>query len=259
MLVNRKFFSKFYALGPLSAAFVGWEIMALNSSIIMLFIPPPSKFLPSLISMVLDGIMPLSIYNTLRKAFYSYSLALCTAIPIGILLGWKTSIYKVFEPIVEALRPIPSIALIAPAIIFFGLGDGPVQFVGYYAVFWVVFINSLYGIYGTDKLAMMAFRSMQAKERDIFLKLMIPSALPFMFAGMRQALAVSMIVTVAGEMIAGSRGLGYLLLESERSFHYESVYAALIVLSALGYLLNRAFLLVENRVLNWKREMTAVG
>ncbi|MDW8359545.1 MAG: ABC transporter permease subunit, partial [Candidatus Caldarchaeum sp.] len=170
-----------------------------------------------------------------------------------------TSIYKVFEPIVEALRPIPSIALIAPAIIFFGLGDGPVQFVGYYAVFWVVFINSLYGIYGTDKLAMMAFRSMQAKERDIFLKLMIPSALPFMFAGMRQALAVSMIVTVAGEMIAGSRGLGYLLLESERSFHYESVYAALIVLSALGYLLNRAFLLVENRVLNWKREMTAVG
>ncbi|MCS6784673.1 MAG: hypothetical protein NZ581_05710, partial [Candidatus Caldarchaeum sp.] len=86
-MVNRKFFSKFYALGPLSAAFVGWEIMALNSSIIMLFIPPPSKFLPSLISMVLDGIMPLSIYNTLRKAFYSYSLALCTAIPIGILLG----------------------------------------------------------------------------------------------------------------------------------------------------------------------------
>ncbi|MEM4382740.1 MAG: ABC transporter permease [Candidatus Caldarchaeum sp.] len=242
----------------MAAVFVAWELAALNSEVIELFIPPPSKFFPPLVSMFLDGIMPLAIYNTLRKAFHSYSMALATAIPIGVLLGWKSSVYKIFEPIVEALRPIPSIALIAPAIIFFGLGDNSVQFVAYYAVFWVMFINSLYGIYGVDKLAMMAFRSMHAKDRDIFLKLMLPSALPFIFAGMRQALAVSMIVTVAGEMIAGSRGLGYFLLESERSFHYESVYAALIVLSFLGYLLNRVFLTFEGKVLKWTKETTPV-
>jgi len=247
-----------FSLVPLAAVVIAWELLAWSSEVIRLFIPPPSNFIPPLINMFFDGTMPMSIYNTLRKAFTSYFSAALIAIPCGVLLGWKSTIYRIFEPIIEALRPIPSIALIAPAIIFLGLGDAPVQFIAFYAVFWIIFINSLYGIYSADKLAVMAFRSMQAKDKDIFFKLLLPSSTPFIAAGMRQALAVAMIVTVAGEMIAGSRGLGYFLLESERSFHYESVYAALLVLSGLGYALNRIFRYVEKRILKWAQEISPI-
>lgn len=246
--------SKIFSLIPLLVVALAWEAISRLGVVNRMFFPPPSEILYSLARDLASGTLFIHIFLSLKRAFIGFTVAALIGIPFGILLGWKRPLYKIFEPLIECLRPIPGLALIAPAILFFGIGDLTNIFVVTYGCFFVMLINAIYGVYGVDKVMMLAMRSMCASEREIFRKLVLPSALPYVFSGMRQAVSVMLIVVVGSEMIISSGGLGYYLLESERTFRYHYMYGTLLILSALGYTLNRGFLLIEEKVLGWAKE-----
>ncbi len=243
------------SLVPIVVLLLAWEAMSRSIKVMSIFVPPPSADLLSLYS----GIVNLQYFTltseTLQRMFTAYFLAALTAIPVGLFLGWNIRAYRVFEPLIEALRVIPSIAWIAPAIIFFGLSGTSVVFVTFYALFWLFLVFSLYGVLSIDKLALLSFKVAEAKRRDVFLKLIIPGSMVNVAAALRQGIAVAFIVTISGEMLLSVDGLGYYLLESERLFAYPAIYATLILLSILGYALTKVALLVEHRfTLRWAIE-----
>jgi len=243
------------SLVPIAVLLLAWEATSRSIKVMSIFVPPPSVDLLYLYGGIVNLQYFILMSETLQRMFTAYFLAAATAIPVGLFLGWNLRAYRVFEPLIEALRVIPSIAWIAPAIIFFGLSGTSVIFVTFYALFWLFLIFSLYGVLSIDKLALLSFKVAGAKRRDIFRKLIIPGSMVNVAAALRQGIAVAFIVTISGEMLLSVDGLGYYLLEAERLFTYPAIYATLTLLSILGYSLTKIALFVEHRfTLRWAIE-----
>lgn len=248
-------FNVLKALAPLAVLLVAWELVSRNIHVLYIFVPPPSEDFVALYNGLVNGTYSQLLWETLSRMGTAYFLAAILAIPCGLILGWKVRIYKIFEPIIEALRTIPSVAWIAPAIIFFGLSGSSVIFVTFYALFWLFLVFSLYGVYSIDKLALLSFRALDARDFHIFTKLIIPGAMTQIAAALRQAIAVAFIVTISGELILSVNGLGYYLLVAERTFAYPAIYATIMLISVVGYIINKVAIFLEGRfALKWAKE-----
>lgn len=247
-----------FSLAPLVAALGLWELVARSGLFPAILLPPASLVLYTLVIKVADGTLITPILFTLYTAMSGFLIAASVAIPGGLLLGWQRWLYRVFEPLVETLRPIPAVAIIPLAIIFLGVGLTSRIAIVTYSSFFLIFINALYGVYGIDKLMFLSLKSIGMKPRTIFRKLIIPGSMPFVFAGLRLALVVSIILSVATEMLFGNIGIGHFLMSSVEHFRYQSLYAGVLSLSILGYTLNKFFLIIERRVIGWSQELSAM-
>lgn len=246
------------SLIPIVAALGLWELVARSGIFPAILLPPATAVLYTLVIKVADGTLVTPILFTLYTAMSGFLIASIVAIPAGLLLGWQRWLYRVFEPLVESLRPIPAVAIIPIAIIFLGVGLTSRIAIVTYSSFFLIFINALYGVYGIDKLMFLSLQSIGMKQSTIFRKLIIPGSMPFVFAGLRLALVVSIILSVATEMLFGNIGIGHFLMSSVEHFRYQSLYAGVLSLSILGYTLNKIFLILERRVIGWSQELSAM-
>jgi ABC-type nitrate/sulfonate/bicarbonate transport system permease component len=178
-----------------------WELLTIINLLPGRLLPPPSKILTTLVAVFLDGPLLYHTGQSLKRALAAYVLAALVAIPAGLVLGWFSRLYRMFEIPVEILRPIPAIALIPFGILVMGLGDFSKIFIITYASFFVLFIATLYGALNVDEVLLLSLRSLNATDSYIFRKVLIYAASPYIFAGLRQCIAVSLIVMVGVEMI----------------------------------------------------------
>ena len=246
------------SLIPIVAALGLWELVARSGIFPAILLPPATAVLYTLVIKVADGTLVTPILFTLYTAMSGFLIASIVAIPAGLLLGWQRWLYRVFEPLVESLRPIPAVAIIPIAIIFLGVGLTSRIAIVTYSSFFLIFINALYGVYGIDKLMFLSLQSIGMKQSTIFRKLIITGSMPFVFAGLRLALVVSIILSVATEMLFGNIGIGHFLMSSVEHFRYQSLYAGVLSLSILGYTLNKIFIILERRVIGWSQELSAM-
>ncbi len=236
---------------PIIALWALWESLTLVGILPGHLLPPPSKIVTALANVLVDGSLLYHTGQSLKRALAAYVLAALLAIPIGLVLGWFSRLYRMFEITVEILRPIPAIALIPFGILVLGLGDFSKIFIITYASFFVLFINTLYGALNVDEVLLLSLRSLKATDSYIFRKVLIHAASPYIFAGLRQCIAVSLIVMVAVEMIYGGNGLGFFILESEQTFRVPQMYAGILFIGILGYISTKIFLIIEGRFLRW--------
>lgn len=216
-----------------------------------MLVPPPTKVLQLTFEIVTSGSFLKPLGTTLYLLFLAYFLASALAILLGLLMGRFRAIYNLFEPLVEALRPLPKPALLPPLILLLGLGDAmKIAIVGL-AVFFPVLINTIQGVRGVDPVLVNTARTFGHGRFAILSKVVLPAALPLILAGMRVSLALGLILVVIAEMLAGTGGLGYLILDMQRSFKVQQMYAWLIILAVLGYGLNAVFLKLEQRATHW--------
>jgi ABC-type nitrate/sulfonate/bicarbonate transport system permease component len=221
-------------------------------------LPSPTAILLVLSEIIVDGSVWPHIAISLERIFIGYILAIVTAVPFGLLLGWYRLLYRVMEPIVELFRPLPAISMLGFGLLVLGTGSAPIIFVIFYGCFFVILIATRYGTYSIDESMVLALRSMRAKDRHLLLSLVIPSSLPYIFGGLRQSLATALILTVAGEMVIGSVGLGYFIVDSQRTFHIPSMYAALAILGIIGYALTRLLLALEDKMIRWRKAQQVI-
>jgi len=220
---------------------------ALNGALV----PPPTVVAQRTFEIMASGAFLAPLGQTLYLLFVAYFAAVLLAVVLGLLMGRFVAIYNLFEPLVELLRPLPKPALLPPLMLFLGLGDAMKLAVVGLAVFFPVLINTVQGVRGIDPVLINTARTFGCGRVTILLKVILPASLPMILAGMRVSLALGLILVVIAEMLAGTGGLGYLILDMQRSFRAQHMYAWLVILAVLGYTLNAVFLTIERRVIHW--------
>ena len=140
------------------------------------------------------------------------------ALPLGLLMGARPLVYAFFNPVLQLLRPIPPIAYIPLAILWFGLGNPPAFFLISLGAFFPVLMNTIAGVRAVDTIHIRAARNLGAGEGTLFWRVMVPAAMPYILTGIRVGIGVAFIVVIVAEMIAVNSGLGYRILEAREYF-----------------------------------------
>lgn len=213
--------------------------------------PPVSGVVVALFKGWTSGELLTLTASTLRRMAIGYAAGCAAGIALGALIGINRWARYVLKPIVEVLRPIPAPAIVPMLILFLGVDDLLKIVVVSLACFFPVFLNTLSGIAGVDAVLIETARTFRISRFSTLTRVILPAALPTIAAGMRVAIGIALVVTVISEMIAGSAGLGYYIVQMQYALRPEPMYAAIISLSATGYLLNRAFVALDRRWIPW--------
>lgn len=213
--------------------------------------PALSQVFVSFWELLRDGTFFTVFGPTLQRLALGYVAAALSGISIGLAMGYFPWIHRLLDPIVEILRPIPSPAYIPVAILFLGIGDIMKVFMIAFAAFFPILLNTVAGVRSVDPVLIDTGRTFGLGTRQVVRKVVFPSALVYIFTGLRISLAIALILTVIAEEVAGNSGIGFYLLNAQRSFLVPEMYASVVALAILGFALNRLFLLIESRVLSW--------
>lgn len=200
-----------------------------------------------------DGTYVSVIGSSLRRLFVGYFLAVALAVSIGIAMGVWRAFYLLAEPLVEFLRPIPSPAYLPMAILFLGIDDTMKVFMVAFASFFPILLNTVSGVRSVDPILLETGKTFGYGRWQIVRKILLPASASFVLTGMRISLAIALIVTVIAEMVAGNSGIGFYVLNAQRSFLVPEMYAGVIALALVGFALNKIFVLVESILMRWQK------
>ena len=194
----------------------------------------------TLLAMVADGSMIEHAAFTLYRVMFGFSLAVVVGIPLGILMARFQRVENFFLPLVSALMPIPSFALVPLFMLWFGIGNLTTIMIVFYAATFPMLFNTWSGVRSVNPIWLRAAGSMGADEQRLFWKVIIPGALPFIITGMRQAFLRCWIAVVGAEMIAASDwGLGWVIFDAKEFLNTDIMLASLVVIGAIGFLFER--------------------
>jgi len=188
---------------------------------------------------------------SLVRMFFGYIIAAVAATVIGVRIGADPRLYRTVDPVLQFLRAIPPTAIIPVAILLIGIGDAMKLIVIAFGAFWPILVNAADGARAVIGERIDTARIFGLTPRETLLFVTFPSALPGVFAGLRTGLSIAFIMIVVSEMIGSTNGLGYYILQSQRTFAIPEMYGGIVLLAILGYCLNAGFLLIEHRVLAW--------
>ena len=246
-------------LGCLSAVLLLWEIGSRSSPLIHLYFPPVSVIVQSLLSLIFSGELLHYFFVSLGRFLSGYLLSALIAVTLGIILGYSRLAYSLFEVVIEFLRPMPSVAIIPVAILFLGIGSPMIVAVTVYACTWPILINTMDGVRNIDRTLIDTGRTFGLGRWMILRKIALPAASPYVVTGLRISLPIALILVTTAEMVVGGGGLGFFILDEERSLKTSNMYAGILFVAILGYGLNRLFLVLESRVMSWHRGVAARG
>jgi ABC-type nitrate/sulfonate/bicarbonate transport system permease component len=199
-----------------------------------------------------SGSIPAQLGPSLRRIVIGLGLSILIGLPLGLLMGVNRLAYRLLEPITELIRPIPSAAYIPVAILFLGLGDEMKLFVITLSGLFPILLNTYSGVKGIDPVLIDTGRTLGTPRLSILRKIVFPAALPSVLTGIRISLGIALIVSVVSEMISGNNGLGYFIIDKQRTFRVAEVFAGILTLGLVGYLLNLMFLQIERYLLRWR-------
>jgi ABC-type nitrate/sulfonate/bicarbonate transport system permease component len=188
------------------------------------------------------------VVPSLLRLAAGYVLAVAIAIGVGVPLGLNATARRAAAPIIEFLRAIPPPALLPLGIVAIGVGNSMKVLIIAFVCLWPVLLNTIDGIRGIDPTLNETARVYGVPRRAT-----LPAAAPQIFAGMRTALSLALILMVISEMVASTNGIGYFVLQAQRSFAIPEMWSGILLLGILGYALNLLFTAVEHRVLAWHR------
>jgi NitT/TauT family transport system permease protein len=246
----------------LIAAAALYEALARSGMFAPALLPTIPTVLRTLYAMMLDGTMPLHAVYTLYRVLFGFFLAVVFALPLGILMARFKRIENFFLPLVSALMPIPSFALVPLFMLWFGIGNLTTVLIVFYAASFPVLFNTWSGVRSVNPLWLRAAGSMGADERKLFWKVIIPGASPFIITGMRQAFLRCWIAVVGAEMIAASDwGLGWVIFDAKEFLNADVMLASLIVIGGIGFVFERVVFgsLERATVLRWGMVRMAKG
>ena len=240
-----------------SALLLLWECASRFNPDLQLYLPPVSEILGALARLIVSGQIVTHLTITFTRFLEGYFLAAAIAVVLGTVLGYFRFAHSLFETVIEFLRPMPSVAIIPVAVLLLGIGDSMIVAVTVYASLWPVLINTIDGVRHIERTLIDTGRTFGLSRRQLLWQVVLPAAAPYIVTGLRVSLSIALILVTTGEMVAGSRGLGFFILDQERSMNSDNMYAGIILVAGLGYLLNRLFLLCEERAMKWRHGMLA--
>lgn len=217
------------------------------------YFPPLTKILSTFRHVWLFDRIGSDAVPSLARLLAGYAIACVVAIVVGLALALVPALRRAADPIVQFLRSIPPPALLPFGILVMGVGTAMKVFIIAFVCVWPVLLNTMDGIAGIDPTLTDTSRVYGISARDRIVRVLLPAAAPQIFAGMRTALSLALILMVISEMVASTNGIGYFVLQSQRSFAIPEMWSGIVLLGILGYVLNLLFMLAERRMLRWHR------
>ncbi len=215
-----------------------------------------------------DPIYGLSIYTpeyythigiSLRRIAYAFLLATVLGVPLGLFLGWSKTFREFVFPLFEVLRPIPILAWVPLAIIMFSGSESPVIFLTFLASFFATTLNTMLGVESIDESYSRAASCLGASRWQVFKHVVIPGAMPYIFTGLQISIGVAWFSLVAGEMVSGQFGLGYLINTSYMMIEYPKIIIGMITLGIVGFATSAMVRAAGDYMMQWRvRELALV-
>ena len=205
-----------------------------------------------------DGIYLIQhIIASVNRVTIGFLIAALTAIPLGIIIGRYRLFDSVLGPVVEAMRPIPPIAWIPISLLMFpGNIIGAQAFIIWIGAFFPILINTTTGVKRTEPVHIDAAKTLGAGERQILGKIVVPSAGPEIFAGLRIGFGIGWMCLVAAEMLRGRDGLGYLIWTYWAVGRTAEVITGMLLIGFIGFLITYAFLYIEKYLIKWRQTVS---
>lgn len=236
-----------------------WQCFSCLGVIPSYKLPSPVEIVVGFKDLLLVGMPPgYHLHNhliySLCRVFWGYAAAVMVAVPLGLFMGWSNKLRTIIDPIVEVLRPIPPLAWIPIAILWFGIGIRSAAFIIFLGVFFPVLLNTISGVASIDSILIEAARTLHAKTKDIFIKVLIPAAVPSIFVGMRIGVGIGWMTLVAAEFtgVKTGYGLGYMIMVARDVQRPAEILAGMAVIGLVGVFVNAGFRLVEAQIVRWK-------
>jgi ABC-type nitrate/sulfonate/bicarbonate transport system permease component len=242
------------SISGLAGLIILWEVVSDTHLANPALLPPASTAFRAAGALIASGEVLAPLGQSLWLLAAGYALAALLGIALGLLMGRSRAIYGLFEPLVELLRPIPKPALVPPLFLFLGIGTATMVTIVAIGCFFPVLINTVQGVRGIDPVLLDTARTFRRPAGRTLLEVILPAALPMILTGLRVSLALGLIMVVLAEMLAGSGGIGFLILDMQRSFDIVAMFAWLLILALLGLVLSLAFDLLDRRAVPWRAQ-----
>jgi NitT/TauT family transport system permease protein len=200
----------------------------------------PSDVAAAFVQGMADGTIPLATWQTLEAALVGFAFAAAAGMLCGVILGLAPPLERAVGPTLEALRPIPSVALIPLALLVFGFGLRMEASVVAFACFWPVLLMTMAGVRGIEPRLLELARALELRFAARLRRIILPAALGRIAVGLRLAFGISLVVAVTVEIVLNPRGLGHSMIAAQQALRSDLMYAQLLWLGAVGWLLNYA-------------------
>jgi NitT/TauT family transport system permease protein len=255
--MKRRLTDFIWALGTFAVLIGAWELACDALDVPVFYIPAPSR-----IAITLVHGAPLYLANlgvTLYSTFASFILALVIGVAFGTLVSEIRFFERTLMPVMIALQAMPRIALAPIIIVWFGFGPESKIALGTFTAFFPVFINTAQGMRATDSEQIALMRSLRATRWQIFRKIKLPNALPYLLAGASIAIIFAMLAVIVGEFLGANRGMGFLITTQSSQMDTAGVMAGVVILSVIGVIFHYSLQWLRDRLLFWAEQGEVAG
>lgn len=238
--------------GPVAlvAAVLSWQVLWFYG--LPEFVLSPAEIARHFAGALVSGEILPHVLASLVRSVPGFALGTVLGVALGLLAGVARDFDQLLSPVIFLTYPVPKIVMLPIFMLWFGIGDLSKVLIIALACFYPTFINAYYGARSTPTILVWSGLNMGARRRAIFWKVVVPSALPLIFAGLRVSLALSFILLFSTEMINARSGLGFLIRQSESSLRFDLMYVSILTIAILGYTSDQFLRLVRRRVLAWQ-------
>jgi ABC-type nitrate/sulfonate/bicarbonate transport system permease component len=229
-----------------------WHVSATQRWISPIFLPPPERAWSALLDGFQRGELLPRLLLTLTHVFWGWLIASIVGITLGALVGTSRIARLYLMPTLEFLRPLPPAALFPLAIVFFGLGEDMVLAVIAFGSIWPPLLSTIHGFSTLPERAFEVRDLLKISRLSFIWKIALPHSMPNIIAGMRLSLTISLVLSVTGEMLSSSEGLGYWIMLQSRSFRTDALFAGVILFGLIGYAAAQLMNLLQSHLLRWR-------
>jgi len=239
---------------------VVWQVLSSLHIIPTYKLPSPLEIIGGLIDLVRQGMPPghrlyTHLVHSLYRVAVGFILAAGLGVPIGLIMGWSKRLNRLVSPLIEMVRPVPPLAWIPIAILWFGIGIKSAAFIIFLGAVFPIILNTIDGVVSVRPVLIEAARTLAATNKDILLKVMVPGALPSIFVGLRIGLGIGWMTLVAAEFtgVKSGYGLGYMIMTARDIQRPDEIMAGMIVIGVTGLLINFGLTRLQAVLVPWQR------
>ncbi len=234
-------------------ALVFWQVMSDKGFLRPSILPSPLVIAKTLQSMLVSGELLGHLKVSLLRVFEGFGIGAVLGTGLGLAMGLSVRLNRAFSLVTGLLRPIPTIAWIPVLILWLGIDEGSKVTVIAVGSFWPVFLNVLQGVKGTDIKYLEVARVLEKNRLTVLTRVVLPSALPSLFTGLRVGLGIAWASVVGAELIAASSGIGYMIMYAREVSQPDVMLVGVVTIGLTGLLMDFLVVKLEQRLLRWNK------
>ena len=234
------------------ALLLTWEVAARAGLVSRLFFPAPSVIVTTLAGMIASGELWAHLSISLQRVAWGFLVGAIPAVVLGLAMGWSGKVRILFEPLISSTLPIPKLVVLPIIMLIFGIGEPSKVVIVAVGAFYPAVINAAAGVTGIREVYFEVARNFGATRWQKFWKVVLPGSLPMVFAGLRLAFGMALLMAVASEFVAARRGIGALIWLSWETLRTDKLYAGIAAWAMVGVLSSALLGSVQRYVVRWE-------